>query len=209
MRHRAAIFADSKHWTKAFERFCCATICLSVLIAASFSVAAGSAEHALAEDLTGKVVDPFANSSGRAVVLLFVRTDCPISNRYAPLVQKLSEKFQGKANFWLVYPDAAETPAQIRAHDQEYRYSIPALRDIHHQLVKRAQATITPEAAVFDAGGKLLYHGRIDNWYEEFGRSRQFATTHELDDAVAAALTGKTVQPDHANAVGCYISDLK
>jgi thiol-disulfide isomerase/thioredoxin len=209
MRHHAAIFADAKYWTKAFERCCCAAICLSVFVAASFPAAARSAEHALAEDLTGQVVDPFAISSGRVVVLLFARTDCPISNRYAPLVQKLSEKFRGKANFWLVYPDTAETPAQIRAHDQEFRYSIPALRDIHHELVKRAQATITPEAAVFDASGKLLYHGRIDNWYEDFGRSRQAATTHELDDAVTAALAGKTVQPDHANAVGCYISDLK
>jgi thiol-disulfide isomerase/thioredoxin len=209
MPPRAAISVDAKYWTKAFERFCCAAICLSGLVAASFPAAGRSAEHALAEDLAGKGVDPFAISSGRVVVLLFVRTDCPISNRYAPLVQKLSEKFRGKASFWLVYPDAAETPAQIRAHDQEFHYSIPALRDIHRQLVKRAQVTITPEAAVFDAGGKLLYHGRIDNRYVDFGRSRQVATTHELDDAVTAALAGKTVMVDHANAVGCYISDLK
>ena len=209
MRHRAAISADSKYCTKAFKRFCRAAICLSVLVAASFPAVVRSTEHALAEDLAGKGVDPFAISSGRVVVLLFVRTDCPISNRYAPLVQKLSEKFRGKANFWLVYPDAAETPAQIRAHDQEFRYSIPALRDIRRQLVKRAQVTITPEAAVFDAGGKLLYHGRIDNRYVDFGRSRQAATTHELEDAVTAALAGKTVKLDHANAVGCYISDLK
>lgn len=209
MRNRAAIFVLSTHGAKALLCCSCIVCCLLGIAAVSGSFASPSAEHALAEDLTGKAVDPFAVSSGRVVVLLFVRTDCPISNRYAPLVQKLSEKFQGKANFWLVYPDAAETPAQIRAHDQEYRYSIPALRDIHHELVKRAQATITPEAAVFDAGGKLLYHGRIDNWYEDFGRSRQAATTHELDDAVSAAAAGKTVQPDHANAVGCYISDVK
>jgi len=62
---------------------------------------------------------------------------------------------------------------------------------------------------VFDPSGRLLYHGRIDNWYEDFGRSRAAATTHELDDAIAAALDGKSISPDHANAVGCYISDLK
>jgi len=159
--------------------------------------------------LDGKQVDPFLASQGRTVVLLFVRTDCPISNRYAPLLQTLSKKFNRQATFWLVYPDRAETAAQIKTHLQDFHYSIPALRDTRHALVKRSQATITPEAAVFDPSGRLLYHGRIDNWYEDFGRSRRAATTHELDDAISAALDGKTVTPSHTNAVGCYISDVK
>jgi hypothetical protein len=166
-------------------------------------------QKSAAEDLDGKPLDPFTASASRVVVLLFVRTDCPISNRYAPLLQKLSEKFRGKADFWLVYPDRSETAWQIKAQIRDYHYSIAALRDTDHALVRRAQATITPEAAVFDPSGLLLYHGRIDNWYEDFGRSRAAATTHELDDAITSAIAGKPVHRDHANAVGCYISDLK
>ena len=142
-------------------------------------------------------------------MLFFIRTDCPISNRYAPAMQKLHEKFHGKADFWLVYPDASETAARIRTHDEEFRLAIPALRDVHRELVKRSHATITPEAAVFDAAGKLEYHGRIDNWYEDFGRSRSAPTTHELEDAIRNTLSGNRTIPDHADAVGCYISDLK
>jgi len=164
---------------------------------------------ASAENLDGKPVDPFTSSSGRLVVLLFVRTDCPISNRYAPTIRKLHEKFQGKADFWLVYPDAGESASRIRTHVEQFHFAIPALRDVHRDLVKRAQATITPEAAVFDSAGKLVYHGRIDNWYEDFGRSRAAPTTHELDSAIGNTLDGKPTVSDHANAVGCYISDLK
>ena len=164
---------------------------------------------AWAENLDGKTVDPLKSSEGRTVVLLFIRTDCPISNRYAPAIQKLYEKFHDKANFWLVYPDAAETAAQIRAHEEEFHFLIPALRDVHRELVKRAHATITPESAVFDATSKLIYHGRIDNWYEDFGRSRSAPTTHELEDAIRNTLNGIATVPDHADAVGCYISDLK
>jgi len=190
--------------------FCAAAIALSLLVtAATHSTAGRRLPGTFAEDLNGKPLDPFAVSSGRVIVLLFVRTDCPISNRYAPSLQKLSEKFRGRAEFWLVYPDRAETPSQIKTHLQDFHYSIPALRDTRHALVKRSQATITPEAAVFDSSGRLLYHGRIDNWYEDFGRARAAATMHELDDAISAVLAGKTVNPDHANAVGCYISDLK
>jgi hypothetical protein len=86
---------------------------------------------------------------------------------------------------------------------------LPALRDPQHALVKRAKAEITPEAAVFDREGKLIYHGRIDNWYVEFGNSRVAPTTHELIDAIRAAISGKSVAESFAKGVGCYISDLQ
>lgn len=163
----------------------------------------------LAEDLAGKATDPFKSSHGHVLVFLFVRTDCPISNRYAPAIHRLAEEFHGQADFWLVYPDSSESASRIRAHLREFHYSIPALRDLHHSLVKRAQATITPESAVFDTTGKLVYHGRIDNWYEDFGRSRPAATTHELEGAIRSALEGRAISPDQTSAVGCYIADLK
>ena len=160
-------------------------------------------------NLDAKATDPFKLADGRLIVLLFVRTDCPISNRYAPTIQKLIQEFHDRADFWLVYPDARESAAHIRAHLTHFHYSIPALRDIRRGLVNRAKATITPETAVFDPSGKLVYHGRIDNWYEDFGRARPAATTHELEDAIRHTLDGKAMAPDHASAVGCYISDLK
>jgi hypothetical protein len=88
------------------------------------------------EDLAAKAIDPFVRAEGHLLVLLFVRTDCPISNRYAPTIQNLSEKFHHKAYFWLVYPDAHESAARVRAYLAQFRYSIPALRDVHHTLVK-------------------------------------------------------------------------
>ena len=159
--------------------------------------------------LEGKPVDPIKSSQGKITVLIFVRTDCPISNRYAPLLQRLNDSFSGKAKFWLVYPDKKTTATEIAAHLKQFQSSIPALRDPDHSLVKLASATITPEAAVFDAQGRLLYHGRIDNWYEDAARSRPAATTHELQNAVEAALGGKPAPVATAPAIGCYISDLE
>ena len=160
-------------------------------------------------DLNGNTVDPLHTSKGEAVVLIFVRTDCPISNRYAPTVQRLADIYKGKAAFWLVYPDPKESAQAIREHDDEFGYKIPAIRDPQRALVKLSQAQITPEAAVFDPSAKLIYHGRIDNLYADFGHARKAATTHELADAVEAAITGKTLAVSSAPAVGCYISDLE
>jgi thiol-disulfide isomerase/thioredoxin len=162
-----------------------------------------------AVDLNGLPVDPFKSSPGKIVVLIFVRTDCPVSNRYTPTIQSLSAQHADKTAFWLVYPSKADSPEMIRKHDQDFGYKLPALRDLQHALVKQSRAQITPEAAVFDANRRLVYHGRIDNLYEDFGRARASATTHELDDAIQAAIHGKPLASDTVPAVGCYISDLE
>ena len=162
-----------------------------------------------AEDLNGKNVDPFHGASGKAVVLIFLRTDCPISNRYAPTIQQLSARYSGQATFWLVYPDKKTSAAAIRKYLLDYGYKLPALRDPQGILVRQGRVQVTPEVAVFDARARLVYHGRIDNWYEDFGRSRSEPTTHDLDDAIRSTLSGRPPVAAVTEAVGCYISDLQ
>jgi hypothetical protein len=160
-------------------------------------------------DLSGKTVNPFAMAGGKPLVLIFVRTDCPVSNRYAPTIQALNKKYSSEAVMVLVYPDKTETPAAIEKHLHDYGYKTAALRDTQHGLVKLSEIGITPEAAVFNAKGELIYHGRIDNWYEDFGHARPTPTTHELDDAIQAALSSSHAAPASVSGVGCYISDLQ
>jgi thiol-disulfide isomerase/thioredoxin len=162
-----------------------------------------------AVDLDGKTVDPFAASSGKIVVLIFLRRDCPVSSRYAPTIQQISAQYQRKANFWLVYPDKAESGQTVRQYVSDYGYRLPALRDPDHTLVKRAHVQITPEVAVFDRKHNLIYDGRIDDWYVVPGQSRAVPMTHELNDAISAALAGKSAARREVRGVGCYISDLE
>jgi thiol-disulfide isomerase/thioredoxin len=160
-------------------------------------------------DFNAKIANPLQSGSGQPVVLIFVREDCPISKRYAPTIQRISENHKKDARFYLVFPDKSESSALIRKYLSDFRYSMPGLRDPEHELVKQAHAQITPEAAVFDARGALVYHGRIDNLYQNFGRARPSPTTHELEDAINATLAGRAPAIQEAAGVGCYISDLQ
>jgi hypothetical protein len=160
-------------------------------------------------DLDGKPVNPLDAASGKIVVLVFLRRDCPVSSRYAPVIQQISAQHEGDASFWLVFPDKDETPQTIHKYLQAYAYHLPALRDPEHALVKLAQVQITPEVAVFTRNHQLIYDGRIDNWYLDLGRSHPAPTTHELDDAIQAALAGKVPAVNQVRGVGCYISDLE
>src|SRR5579863_9726656 len=138
-------------------------------------------------DLGGKAIDPFAPGA-KVRVFIFVRTDCPVSNRYAPELKRLSDEFAARgAVFSMVYADPHETSENIRQHMEQYRFPGAVIRDPVHSLVRRAKATITPEAAVFSAEGKLLYHGRIDNRFIELGKAMNTPTRRDLEEAIAAA----------------------
>ena len=160
-------------------------------------------------DLDGHSVNPLAADSDKVVVLVFLRRDCPVSSRYAPVIQQINKQYADRASFWLVYPDKGDTPQAIRKYLQDYGYRLPALRDPEHTLVKLAHVQITPEVAVFNGAHQLVYDGRIDDWYVDLARARPAPTTHELDDAVRAALAGKPVVKSEVRGVGCYISDLE
>ena len=179
-------------------------------ILAAVLLSAISAASVRLPDLDGKLVDPLQfPASTKATVLLFVSTDCPISNRYAPDIRKLYDAYarEGVA-FWMVYPNPAESAADIRDHLKSFAFPGTALRDEKHGLAKAAGATITPEAAVYDAKGTLMYRGRIDDRYSAVGVEKAQAARHDLHDAIAAAVAGKPVAQKFTQAVGCYIADF-
>jgi hypothetical protein len=152
--------------------------------------------------------DPFARP-GRVRVLLFVRTDCPITNRYAPELKRIADEFaRAPVDFFLIYPDPSESMTAIEHHAAEYHLPGTPLRDAQHVLVKRALATVAPEAAVFDTAGKLRYHGRIDDRWVDIGRARQAARSHDLENAIAAVVAGKPVTNPETRAIGCSLADV-
>src|SRR5258708_5037318 len=150
----------------------------SLLIVALMVLCLGSAPlisntlQSFATDLEGKPFDPFRAARGKVAVMIFVRTDCPISNRYAPAIQQLSARNGGKAVFFLVYPGKKDTANSIRKHDLEFGYTLAALRDPQHILLKQSQAQITPEPAAFDTNTPPPLSRPCDNLSREFSTAR-------------------------------------
>jgi thiol-disulfide isomerase/thioredoxin len=161
-------------------------------------------------DLDGNYVDRTNFRRDRLTTLIFTRTDCPISNRYAPEVWRLYEEFHPLGvDFYLVYVDPRETPDAIRKHLAEYEYPCPALRDSEHTFAKFTGATVTPEAVLFDKNQKIVYRGRIDDRFAALGTTRDMPTTQDLADAITATLAGKLVATPVTQAIGCNIADLR
>jgi hypothetical protein len=148
--------------------------------------------------------------AGDIQVFVFVRTDCPITNRYAPELRRIAQEFQGRhVAFYLVYPDPNENKSAIENHMAEFGFPGTPLRDPDHTLEDRAHATIAPEAAVFDTLGNLKYHGRIDDRYISPGVARANPQVHDLEQAIVAVLAGKRVAHPETPAIGCSLVDLR
>jgi hypothetical protein len=197
--------------------------CLAVVVPFGHAIGCGKGEIAPSRepkssaaasvrllDLDGSPFDLLGDGAGRVRVAVFTRSDCPISNRYAPEIGDLHEEFHPRGvDFYLIYVDPDQTPEAIRTHLTQFNYPCKALRDPEHTLVAYAQASVTPEAVVFDGNGTITYRGRIDNLYADLGKARADATTHDLRDAIEATLSGRKVVEPVTTAIGCYIGDLK
>jgi hypothetical protein len=158
-------------------------------------------------DTDGHELRPLA-PAGPASVLFFITNDCPVANSYAPEIQRICGEYAAKGvSCTLVYSDLTLDTAAIRKHHTEYGYpgTVPAVRDADHKLASATGATITPEAVVVGKGGKVLYRGRIDNFYAAIGKPRRQATEHDLRQALDEVLAGKPVTHPQTPAIGCYI----
>jgi hypothetical protein len=166
----------------------------------------------LGTDLSGHQVDHLASPETKAVVLFFAASDCPISNRYIPEIERLNHELtsQGVA-FWWVYPNPTDTAEVVRRHQQQFNFHGNIILDTDQRLTSMAHATVTPEVAVFVPSASELrevYLGRIDNRYIALGQERPAATSHELQSAINAVLAHQPVPKAAGPTVGCAIVPL-
>jgi hypothetical protein len=147
-------------------------------------------------------------SSAKVVVFVFVSSECPVSNKFAPELERLSHKFPtNDVSFNLVYPNASDSESKIADHRRDFHLTGAYLRDPKHKLAKLAGATITPEAAVFDSSRTLSYRGRVNDQYLALGKGRPEPTQHDLEDAITAILAGQKPKQSRTEPIGCFIQD--
>jgi AhpC/TSA family len=165
-----------------------------------------------AVDLSGQPITRLAPAGSRALVLFFAASDCPISNRYIPEIQKLATEFATSGvSIWFVYPNPGDNTKIVGAHNVEYAITARTALDTNQTLVKMAHVDMTPEAAVFIPNGdqwREVYRGRIDDRYIDLGDQRPAAMHHDLEEAIRAVLKNQPVPKPGGPAVGCSIIPL-
>jgi peroxiredoxin len=160
-------------------------------------------------DLAGQAVSSDDWNDKRAVVLFFLGTECPVSNGYAPAMQRFVDKYADRVVFYGVHADPSVTAADATAHAREYGLKFPLVLDPQQQVAQRAGVKIMPEVVVARSDGTVVYRGRIDDRYAVGGKRRDQPTTHELADAIEAVLAGRQPAVNETKAFGCPLPKPK
>ena len=167
------------------------------------------AEEALnLPDLEEVATNPLDPGDKKAIVLFFISPYCPTSNTFAPAMKEITETFSDDFAFFSIHSDTSVSDQDRATHAKMMEIDHPVLKDGDQALAKKLGATITPEAFVIDASGKVLYQGRINDLYLGPTQKQQEATTHDLKDALNAILEGKPIANPKVEAVGCTISGV-
>lgn len=137
----------------------------------------------------------------KAIVILFVATQCPVSNAYnsrmAALHQKYSEK---EIAFVGINSNKQEDAEEVKNHAEENGLNFTILKDPNNIIADKFKAQVTPEIFVLSPDLEILYHGRIDDSQRETE-----VTSKDLESALDAILAGEEISVKTTKAFGCTI----
>ena len=182
-----------------------ATVAMGLALASSAGAAVSIGDRlepfTLADAVSGKDVDLKAAGGEKATVLMFIATQCPVSNAYNERMAAVAKDYAGKGVAFLgINSNSTEPVEEIAAHAKKHGFSFPVLKDTNNVQADFFGASHTPEIYVYDAGWRLRYHGSIDD-----SQNVGAVKTTGLRNALDALVAGKDVAVAETRAFGCSI----
>jgi peroxiredoxin len=162
-----------------------------------------------ARDTTGRRHSLNDYRGKKAIVVVFIGTECPISNLYLVTLAEMHKKYAEKGvQILAINSNDEDTFAEVVAHAKERPMPYPVLKDEDHSVADTIGGRRTPEAFLLDARGVIRYRGRIDDQYGYTYR-RATPSKTELKDALEEVLADKPVSLAESKVEGCLIYRAK
>jgi peroxiredoxin len=157
------------------------------------------------KDTKGRSVSLEDYKDKKAIVVVFIGTECPINNAYMPRLVQLHKSYSAKGvQFLGINSNQLDSVARVAEHAQQHKLPFPVLKDEGNEVADQWSAQRTPEAFVLDAGHKICYRGRIDDQYGiDYKRAKP--TRRDLAAALDEVLAGRPVSQPSTQVSGCYI----
>jgi peroxiredoxin len=138
----------------------------------------------------------------KAVVVMFIATKCPYSNAYNERMAQLSRDYADKGVAIVgINANKTESAADTAQHARANHFTFVVVKDEGAKVADAYGAQHTPEAYVVDKNGTLVYHGRIDEKYDD----PQAVKSPDLRNALDQVLAGQAVKTPETKAFGCSI----
>ena len=159
------------------------------------------------EGVDGKKYSLSSFADKEALIIIFSCNHCPYVQAYEDRIKQIQEDYKNKrvtvvavnSNEDVNYPDDSFDNMKKRANEQKFNFLY--LRDEDQSVARAYDATHTPEIFLFDKERKLVFHGKIDdNWQEP-----KKVQNHYLKNALEELLAGKEISVPETFTIGCTI----
>jgi peroxiredoxin len=185
------------------------TILMTAIMLLSSALLAGDSRKKVSdftlEDYNGAKHSLADYTSSKAIVLMFIATQCPVSNGYNERMVELYKDYSAKGvSFIGINSNKQENAEEVRNHSKEHGFEFPVLKDWKNVVADKLEASVTPEIYVLNPKLEVLYHGRIDDSLRE-----NRVTSKDLRAALDRILAGKAVEVMETKAFGCSIKRVQ
>jgi peroxiredoxin len=154
---------------------------------------------------SGKTLALYDFKDKKAIVLVFLSFECPVSKSYSQPLAALAKELGKHVAFVGLTTNEDETPDQVAKHARDFNIPFPVVRDRHLKAADALKAEITPEVFVLDGDFVLRYRGRIDDGYIERLKKHPQPSQRNLEQVLGEILSGRPVSQPATVAVGCPI----
>ena len=158
-------------------------------------------------DPLGKRVKGSEAFGKKGLLVAFTCNHCPYAQAIWPRLIQLAKEAASlgvntvgiNPNIHPGYPEDA--PERMAEKVKEWSISFPYLIDETQEIAKSFQAQCTPDLYLFDSNRQLVYHGRLDDNWQDSKKVKH----HELKEAITSLSSGKQISPKQFPSMGCSI----
>lgn len=157
-------------------------------------------------DAAGKPWSLSGIKDKKAVVVLFLSFECPVSTNYSPVLADMAQRTAAEGvEFVGICASEGETAASVAKHADDFKLGFPVYHDPQGAAIAAFKAEKTPEAFLLDANGILRYRGRIDDGFAARLKKNLQISHHDLKKAIDEVVAGKPVSTPVTEAIGCLL----
>lgn len=158
------------------------------------------------KDTSGKPRSLYELKDKKAIVVVFLSFECPVSTSYSSVLAELAKTYRDKqVAFLAVNSNDDGDAAQLAKQAAEYKLPFPVFKDDNFRAADAFKADTVPSVFVLDHNFVLRYRGRIDNGYAARLKKNGRITRHDLRQALDEMLAGKPVSEPATKPIGCAI----
>ena len=167
-----------------------------------------AADFRLPDVVTGKTVARDQAAGPKGMLAMFICRHCPFVKHVQDELAKIGRDYQKSgvgivaisANDESGFPE--DRPEKLAEMSKELGFTFPYLFDESQDVARAYDAQCTPDFFLYDALGKLVYRGQLDDSRPGNGMP---VTGKDLRAALDALVAGRPISREQRPSIGCNI----